>query len=153
MSKTLVICSSASFYEHVAKIEDELVGLGINVVIPKSARAMKKSGDFTVRKTWYDTPNDYTLKAGFIRSHLDEVARGDMVLVVNDRKHGVDGYIGPNVLMEMSLAWYHNKPIYLLNDFPDESPFEEELKGMSPISLSGDVSRLSQYFNAVHVSE
>ena len=142
MSKQLVICSSANFYEHVAQIEDELAVMGIQVVIPKSARVMKDAGDFTLRKTWYDNPEDYALKADFIRSHFDLITAGDAVLVVNDEKHDKPGYIGPNVLMEMSLAWYQRKPIYLLNSFPEDSPFEEELKGMSPICLAGDISGL-----------
>ncbi len=142
MSKTLVICSSANFYEHVAAIADELWAKGITVVIPKSARAMKEKGDFTVQKTWYDNPADYTKKADFIRSHFDEITAGDVLLVVNDTKHGIDGYIGPNVLMEMSLAWYQQKPLYLLNPFPEDSPFQEEIKGMAPTIIHGNLDLL-----------
>lgn len=76
-------------------------------------------------------------------AHFDKVAEGDAILVVNDAKHGVDGYIGPNVLMEMALAFYQRKPIFILNDLPLNSPFEEELKGMMPVVLKGDVKNLS----------
>jgi hypothetical protein len=61
---------------------------------------------------------------------------------VNDAKHGVAGYIGPNVLMEMALAFYQRKPIYILNGLPDDSPFEEELKGMMPVILKGDLAQI-----------
>lgn len=142
MNRPLVICASASFYEHVAQIADELEQQGIAVVIPKSAQAMKATGDFTVHKTWYNDAADYSKKADFIRAHFDRITEGSIILVVNDAKHGIDGYIGPNVLMEMSLAWYQHKPIYLLNSFPDDSPFEEELKGMNPTILNGDLTPL-----------
>ncbi len=139
---SLVVCSSAHFYEHVAQIADELTAHGLEVIIPKSAATMKQTGDFTVRKTWYDNPDDYSQKADLIRTHFDRITEGDAVLVVNDEKHGIPGYIGPNVLMEMSLAWYQRKPIYLLNPFPQDSPFEEELRGMNPTVLYGDLAPL-----------
>lgn len=142
MKRTVVICSSAHFYEHVAAIADQLQARGTRAIIPKSARAMKQAGDFTVRKTWYDNADDYSKKADLMRTHFDEITEGDAILVVNDAKHGVDGYIGPNVLMEMSLAWYLRKPIYMLNKLPAGSPFEEELKGMSPIILNGNLDNL-----------
>ena len=100
--------------------------------------------DVASYKTWYNNAADYDKKADLMRAHFDEITAGDAILVVNDEKHGVPGYIGPNVLMEMSLAWYQKKPIYLLNPFPDDSPFEEEIKGMNPIILNGDLSGLRQ---------
>lgn len=143
--KTLVLCSSVAFYKHVAAIADELEASGFtSVVIPKTARAMRERGDYDTQqyKTWYNDANDYDKKADFMRSHFDEITAGDAILVVNDEKHGAPGYIGPNVLMEMSLAWYQQKPIYVYNSLPEKSPFEEELKGMSPIELSGDLSKI-----------
>lgn len=140
--QTLVICSSAAFYKHAIEIAEELESRGFSsIVVPKTAHTMRDTGDYNVEhyKTWYGNDNDYVKKADYMRSHFDEITAGDAILVVNDEKHGVPGYIGPNVLMEMSLAWYQNKPIYILNDLPDETPFEEEIKGMSPIILRGGV--------------
>lgn len=144
MSNTIVICSSAAFYKHVIDIMHELEAQGVDVVIPKNARVMAETGDFNVDhyKTWYDNEGDYHKKANYMRAHFDEITNGDAILVVNDTKHGVEGYIGPNVLLEMGLAWYQNKPIYLLNPFPETSPFEEEIKGMTPIILHQDLSLL-----------
>ena len=103
-----------------------------------------ETGNYDVEqyKTWYSDDADYTKKADLMRAHFDEITDGDGILVVNDEKHGVPGYIGPNVLMEMSLAWYQKKPIYILNDLPKDSPFEEELNGMMPIVLRGQLERL-----------
>jgi hypothetical protein len=140
--RTIVICSSAVFYAHVIDIKNELKSRGMNVVVPKSALAMEASGDFTVRKAWFNDPDAYSKKADFMRSHFDRITEGDAVLVVNDEKHEVAGYIGPNVLIEMSLAWYQRKPIYILNEPPNNTPFEEEIRGMSPIVLYGDLSQI-----------
>jgi len=145
MPKTVVICSSAAFYEHANEVKSELEKHGLKVVVPKTAQRMAETGDYDVShyKTWYGDASDYDKKADYMRAHFDEVSAGDIVLVVNDEKHGVPNYIGPNVLMEMSLAWYQQKPIYILNDLPDDPRFEEEIKGFMPIVMKGDLAQLA----------
>ena len=56
-------------------------------------------------------------------------------------KNGVKGYIGGNTLMEMGLAFYLKKKIYLLNEVP-ELPYKEEILGVKPIILNGDLSKI-----------
>ena len=105
---------------------------------------MAETGDYDVShyKTWVENEADYNLKADYMRAHFDEITKGDIVLVVNDEKHGQENYIGANVLMEMSLAWYQNKPVYILNGMPTDSPFEEEIKGFLPTVLRGNLAPL-----------
>lgn len=143
-SRTIVICSSAAFYKHANDVKAELEKAGCTVVVPKTALRMAKSGDYDVShyKTWMENEEDYRLKADYMRTHFDEITKGDIVLVVNDEKHGQADYIGANVLMEMSLAWYQNKPVYILNGMPTDSPFEEEIKGFLPTVLHGDLTPL-----------
>ncbi len=143
---TIVLCSSAAFYKHVNEIAAELEAAGLTTVVPKTARRMAETGDYDVShyKTWFGNADDYSLKADYMRSHFDEITAGDIVLVVNDEKHGKLNYIGANVLLEMSLAWYQDKPVYILNDLPEDSPFEEEIKGFNPIALHGDLSSLTK---------
>lgn len=107
---------------------------------------MEKAGDYDVEKykPWFNNEADYDQKADLMRTHFDEITKGDVILVVNDEKHGQPNYIGANVLMEMSLAWYQNKPIYLMNDVPKNSPFEEEIKGLRPIPLKGRLTSLKR---------
>lgn len=140
-SPTIVICSSAAFYKHANDVKAELEKARRTVVVPKTAVRMAETGDYDVShyKTWFGNADDYTLKADYMRTHFDEITAGDIVLVINDEKHGQPNYIGANVLLEMGLAWYQNKPIYILNDLPVDSPFEEEIKGFSPIVLHGDL--------------
>ena len=143
---TIVLCSSAAFYQQVGELAQEIKAMGLNAVIPTTAQTMAQTGNYDVAsyKTWYNDDADYGKKANLMRHHFNEVAHGDSILVVNHEKHGQANYIGPNVLMEMSLAFYLKKPIYILNGLPDVTPFEEEIKGMQPIVLHGDISRLSE---------
>lgn len=116
----------------------------MQVIVPATATKMKQNNDFEVShyKTWFADANDYHKKAALMRGHFDEITKGDAILVINDEKHGVQNYIGANVLMEMSLAFYQQKPIFVLNELPESSPFEEELKGMMPILLHGKIENL-----------
>lgn len=141
---TIVICSSATFYKHANQIKAELEAQGITTVVPKNALVMAERNDYDVShyKTWYDDENEYYKKASYMRGHFDEINKGDIVLVINDEKHGQANYIGPNVLLEMGLAWYQNKPIYILNNLPASSPFEEEIKGFMPVVLKGNLTPL-----------
>src|SRR5665213_937096 len=93
--RTIVICSSAAFYEHVNALAAALKKRGFKPVVPMIARRMQKSSNYDVQavKTWYKNSADFNKKTELIREHFKEIADGDMVLVVNDKKHGIEGYI------------------------------------------------------------
>ena len=141
----IAICSSASVYQQVNEIADQLVALGHTPVVPHTANVMKESGDYDVAhyKTWFGNADDYGKKADLMRKHFEEIAKSDVVLIANYEKHGQANYIGPNVLIEMGIAFYLNKPIYILNEIPEDSPFEEEIKGFQATVLHGDLSDIS----------
>ncbi|HWT56010.1 MAG TPA: hypothetical protein VN031_03180 [Candidatus Microsaccharimonas sp.] len=142
---TIVLCSSANFYQHVNDLADELEKLGFIAVVPHNAKMMKESGNYdpAAYKTWYGNADDFDKKAQYMRWHFDEIAKGDAVLVVNDTKHGVDGYIGSNVLLEMGLAFYLHKPIFILNPVDTSLANYEEVYGMAPVFLASDLSKIS----------
>lgn len=145
MGKSIAICSSAQFYEHVNTIADELEQYGYKVVVPHNATIMRKTNDYKVEnyKTWYENPEDFVRKKEYMDAHFKEVENADAVLLVNDEKNGVKGYIGPNGLMEMALAYYLKKPIYILNDVTKDNKVFEEVFGMGCIILHGDLSKVS----------
>jgi hypothetical protein len=141
MAHTVTICSSANFYRQAVDIQARLEQQGYTALIPDTANVMKASGDYEVShyKTWFADANDYDKKAGYMRAHFDKVAQGDAILVLNYEKHGVANYIGGIVLMEMALAFYLHKPIFILNEIPAESAFLEEVMGMRPVVLHGKI--------------
>ena len=141
---TITICSSAAFYKQAISIKQKLEDMGYTVIVPATAHKMVARNDFDVShyKTWFGNANDYHKKAKLMRAHFDEVAHGDVTLVLNYEKHGVPNYIGGNVLMEMALAFYLKKPVYLLNEIPEESAFLEEIIGLGSVPLHGDLAGL-----------
>jgi hypothetical protein len=146
MSKfNLAICASASFYKEVIEFSYKLEKLDINVILPKTAEKMKKEHreNDEVKTDWSVAPVGYHGKALLIRGHFEEIAQSDAILVMNYEKHGKVNYIGPNVLMEMAVAFYLKKPIYILNDRPDDSPLIDEILGLEPVFLKGDITNLN----------
>lgn len=140
----ITICSSANFYKHANEIQDELEARGFTVLVPHNAKQMRETGEYSAEyyRTWLTNEDDYGKKTDFMRKHFDEIEKGDVILVVNDKKRGRPGYVGGNVLIEMALAFYLHKPIYVLNPFDPESSYLEELKGMGSIVINGDLSKL-----------
>lgn len=145
--KTIVICSSASFYENLFPIEKSLKKLGYKVILPKIAYKMKRLKNFDVDsiKTWYKNPNDYHKKRALINEHFRKIIKGDAILVTNFDKKGIRGYIGGNTLMEITIAYHYKKPIFILNEIEKNSLIKEEVFGVNSVFIKGDLS----FFKAI----
>lgn len=140
--KTVTICASAAFYKEVLEIEKALKKLGFIVLVPITARRMQRSGNFDVdtHKNWFQDPKFYKEKTKLMNLHFKKVAEGDIVLVINNEKRGIAGYIGGNVLMEMALGHYLKKKIYLWNEIGEGLAYEEEIKGMKPTIINQNLT-------------
>lgn len=144
-NKIITICSSASFYKEVLEIEKQLKKLGFKVKIPHTANKMKKSGNFNVEdyKTWYKNKEDYKKKTKLMDQHFKKVIQADAILVVNNEKRGITGYIGGNVLMEMTLAYHLKKKIFIWNEVTSDLQIEEEIRGVNPVFIEQDLSKIT----------
>lgn len=142
--KMIAICCSMHFYEKVYEIEKMLKKLGFKVKIPKTMNKMRKSGNYDLNtyKTWYKNEDHYYKKKALMDDHFKKVIRSDAVLIVNEEKNGVKGYIGGNTLMEMVIAYHYKKPIFIWNKLIPNFYFEEEIKGMGAIFLDQNLSKI-----------
>jgi hypothetical protein len=145
--KTITLCSSASMYQKLTEIEKKLLKMEFKVEVPISARKMEESGDFNMKgkKVWMEDPNQFYKKTALMDAHFKKVEEGDAILVVNLDKNGVKGYIGGNVLMEMTLAYYLKKPIYVWKNIEKDHPFYEEVLGIKAIFLNEDLGEISNF--------
>ncbi len=142
--KIITICSSAAHYKQVLVIESQLKKMGYKVKIPKTANIMKKTNNFDVAsyKTWYNNKKDYKKKTQLMKAHFRKVIEADAILVTNFEKNGIEGYIGGNVLMEMALAFHYKKPIFIYNNISEDLGIKEEVYGLNPIFIEGDLARI-----------
>ena len=142
--RKITICCSASFYKQALDIERKLQERGFKVKIPHTAYIMEESGDFNVEtyKTWYQNASDWDKKTELMKTHFQKVLDSDAILVLNYEKNGIEGYIGGNGLMEMALAFHYEKPIYVLNPVSEALSVYEEVMGMQPTFLDGDIGKI-----------
>ena len=142
--KSITLCSSVSFYRRGLEIEKLFKERGLKVFVEHTARVMEKTGNWNVSsyKGWYKDSKLFREKAQLMIRHFRAIEKGDAILVINLEKKGIAGYIGGNVLMEMAIAFYLKKKIFLLNPVSKKSQLYEEIMGVLPIILNGNLSRI-----------
>ena len=70
------------------------------------------------------------------------LASNDAVLVLNIPQRGVEGYIGAAVLMEIGLAYYLRKKIFLLNSVSPKERYIEDVTILGAVILNGDLAKI-----------
>lgn len=144
----ITLCGSIAFIDEMDAARKELESMGHKVKLPPlevaddTGKMMPVKEYYALRKSVTDDTHwIWEKKEWAMRTHFDKVARADAILVCNYDKNGVIGYIGANTLLEMGLAFYLKKPIYLLNRIPEVS-YKEEILGMRPIIIESDISKI-----------
>ncbi len=145
----ITICGSIAFFEEMERAKAALEALGHEVDLPPSklhddqGNIISVQDYYALRKS--ELPADWVWerKKWAMKTHFDKVAWSDAILVLNHEKNGIPGYVGANTLMEMGLALHLDKPILLLHQLPEIS-YKEELLGMKPIVLDGELGNITQ---------
>lgn len=135
----IIICGSMQYESVMARIAKELMGRGYEVEQPNTTegRAYEKDGNANA-----------ALKRGFINEHFAKIDTSEAILVVNEPKSGIDGYIGGNTLIEIAYAYSQGLDVFLLHQVPDLS-YADEIRAMHPIVLGGDLGKIDEYIAAL----
>jgi len=145
----ITICGSIVFQDEVLSVKEKLEKLGHEVKLwplqlkDERGKLISVKEYYKIRKI---AANDekwvWDRKAEAILDHFNKVAWSDAILVANYDKKDIKDYIGGNTLMEIGLAFFLKKKIYLLNQIP-ELPYKEEILGVKPIIINGDLSKIT----------
>ena len=122
-----------SVLPRIMEVRDILESRGIAVEMP----SLDEPADYSSMPESERTPH----KTEMIRRHLARIRSSDAILVVNEDAKGIEGYIGANSFLEMGFAFVLEKPILLLNEVPNQ-PNKDELLGLNPIELKGDLDSI-----------
>lgn len=125
----------------MAEIARVLEARGHEVDTPLVAEAHAYTDDISVNAA---------LKRDFINVHFAKIDTSEAILVVNEDKNGVQNYIGGNTLIEIAHAYSQGLNIFLLNPVP-EVGYAEEIRGMHPIVLDGNLEKLDEYVASLPV--
>ena len=147
----ITICGSMKFADLMEKFKADLERFGHEVKLPVLLVKDENGKPMSIRDYWEknggkEFDGSHTLwdkKMEAIKEHYKKVEWSEAILVVNLENKGVKNYIGGNTLLEMGLAFYLNKKIFLLNPVPD-LPYKEEILGMKPIVLNGVLDTIQQ---------
>lgn len=132
---------------------DELVKYGHDVKIPELAlevpqefsegkkvyfgQCIEENGGIDAFPAGHEI---WSLKENAINDHYEKIDWCEGILVINHEKRGIKGYIGGNTLIEIGVAFYQKKKIYILNSVSSELSYKQEIMGMKPTILNGDLS-------------
>lgn len=103
--------------------------LNISVTLPE----LKRYQD--IRDVEGDDITFTKIKNRLTLENMNNVEKCDGLLILNYTHRGIKNYVGGNSFLEMCIAFYLNKPIYLLNDIPENMPYTEEIKSFYPIVI------------------
>src|SRR3989338_8389413 len=145
----ITICGSIAFINEMVQTKEKLEKMGHEVKIPPvtvpgpDGNPIPAIDYYRHKKTLAADNNAWIWKdhSQRIIEHFQKVEWSDAILVLNHEKNGIEGYVGANTLMEMGLAFHLKKPIFLLNKIP-QMQYTEEIFGMKPIVINGDLERI-----------
>lgn len=146
----ITLCGSIAFIDEMEKISKSLESLGHEVKFPPVELSLPdgtriKSGDYYLHKKQSGENDEATWEMVHqnIINHFEKIKWSEAILICNFNKNGVVNYLGPNTLIEMGVALSMNKKIYLLHPIPEVS-WKEEILGIQPTVISGDLNKLSE---------
>lgn len=122
------------FIKEIKDIATDLSQKGISNYFPKEQERDLVLSEMSVKA--------YAVEKGdYIRAHLLKIEKSDKVLVINLAKNGIDGYVGPNSLIELAFGYALGKKLYLLNE-PGEQKCKSEILGLHPTILNGNLTNI-----------
>jgi nucleoside 2-deoxyribosyltransferase len=138
----IMILGSMTFAEEMLAAEQQLQELGFEGISPFDA---KEHAQDTTLIDDFERNLRYCIEENVMRKGFQQVADADAVLVLNHEKNGVPGYIGTSALMEMGIAHWLGKRIFLLHEppAPEQCRWAHEVQIMQPTILHGVLHNLS----------
>lgn len=134
-----MICGSATFAKQILEVKNILEKAG-HVCL--STDDMEHYSENPDAKLSFEEELKLSIQYDVMRQCLKKVAESDAVLFLNYDKNKIKGYLGTSMLMEIGLAYYLDKKIYLLNDIDNAQNYALELAVMKPMILNGDILKI-----------
>jgi hypothetical protein len=142
----ITICGSIAFIEEMVKLKLDLEKMGHEVKTPAVSIKDESGKEIPIleyyKKRQIASNDDkwmWNKKNELMMDHFRRIDWCDAILVANYEKNGVKGYIGGNTLMELGVALWLGKKIYLLMPIP-EIGYKEEILAVKPTVINNDLT-------------
>ncbi len=136
-----MISGSMTHTKDMLELEKSLEIMGHDVVPPVGT-------DIHLEDPFFQDDLERNLKASIhtdiLRKNFDQLAKQDALLVFNKSKNNIKGYMGTAMLMELAVAYFLGKKIFILYDIPhfNDHRWAHEVNIMQPIFLHGDLEKI-----------
>ena len=120
----IIIAGSVTFAKEQLNIKKELELIGHEVLVSDDLEDYINKSSI---KLSFDEELKLSKEYDVLRKFYAKVAEGDALLVCNYDKNGIKGYLGTSVLIEIGLAYYLKKKIFLLNDIDMDQNYAMEI--------------------------
>lgn len=147
----ITLIGSMIFMGKMNEIKSTLETFGHSVVSPALTQEEVKTGVDTfmdyvdaqggVEKVLPDNAI-WKIKEESMKAYKKNLDEADLVLVCNFDKGEKKNRVGDNTFLEMGYSFFLGKKIYVLQGPPHGDEKIEEVLGMRPVFLYGDVERL-----------
>ncbi len=136
-----MIVGSMAFSSEMLETKKKLEEKGHSVLVPLDTE--KIVNDSTLVNDM-DADLKHCIETNMIKKCFDLVAESDAILVLNHKKNNIPGYIGTSALMEIGLAHFLEKKIFLLNKIPDyhEVRWAHEVHMINPQVINGELGKI-----------
>ena len=137
----IMICGSMSNAERLLRIKETLIEQGHDPILTKDIQVHiddPTQTDDLEKDLVYCKENQILLNA------FKEIESCDAILIANFEKNGISGYIGTSTLMELGVAYYLRKKLFILKPVPDspKTRWAHEVMIMEPVILDDDFSKI-----------
>ncbi len=134
----ILILGSMSFSTEMKETGNVLQTQGHEVRLPEFIDDYLKCNS---REEMHAKAVDNKLKNNLFATYHRLIEETEAILIINETKKGIKGYIGANALIEMGFARALNKQIYLLKEIP-QMDYTDEILAMQPTILNGDLTQI-----------
>ena len=97
---------------------------------------------YRMRKEDYFNDEYWKLKSKLINEHIEKIERSDAILVLNLDRDGNEGYIGGNTFLEIGIAYYLSKKIFLWKKPAEDLPYFEEIMALNPVIINENIEEI-----------
>ena len=135
----IVICGSVTFAKEELQLKKDLKKLGHEVLVTDDLEKFAENPEIKLN---YEEELRLTKDNDIIRKFFKKIESSDAIMVANYKKNNIEGYLGTNVLMEIGVAYYLDKQIFILNSVGRDQNCSLEIASMDPMIVNGDLSKI-----------
>ena len=137
----LMISGSMTFVHDMILLQKKLETLGHIVCLPIGIEPHLKDPSY---QDDLDKNTPELIKEDIMLRNFKQIEVQDGIIILNKKKNGIDGYMGTSMLMEMAIAHFLEKKIFVMHNIPHYNThrWAHEVTIMQPVFINEDLKKI-----------